>query len=159
MTALGEIRVEEREGCVALIVRTTDRWRPWDVWTIVEVPNDRKVYDEYDAKDLIYGHSAFRAVRGLERFYCHHITYFAAKRGSRRKQESAEKLARKHLDKFLRWRDEQRRIATDLEGGVTLVCEECGASVKVDAVDGILPLEPMHGWQVAPRRLCPEHAD
>jgi hypothetical protein len=115
MTALGEIRVEEREGCIALIVRMARPvWR-WDVWTIVDVPNDRKVYDKHDARDLVYGNDAFRGVRGLQRYYCEHITSFAAKRGACLSRAGAERRARRHLERFLRWREKQRAIEAELE--------------------------------------------
>lgn len=109
--ALGEIRVEERDGCVALLCRTTNR-RPWDAWTIVETEGSAQ---EHGWEDPTYGSPGFRAIRPLERFYVNDIGYYARKVGTYRKEERARAKAIKALDKFLRWRDEQKRIESEME--------------------------------------------
>lgn len=117
MKVLGEIRVEEREGVIALIVRTTRPLLPWDVWLIIDVDTkEDRLYDDIDGNDLTYGHSSFRAIRGLQKYYSDIITSFAAKYGSTFTEKQARKRARRKLDKFVTWRDKQRKIEEELDG-------------------------------------------
>lgn len=112
MKGLGEIRVEERDGCVALVVRTTRRWRPWHVWTIVECDTTG---EKRGWRDPTYGSPGFRAIRPLQRYYVDDIGCYAREVGFRRTEEKARALAVKALDKFLRWRGEQQRIEAEME--------------------------------------------
>lgn len=115
---LGEKRVEERDGAIALIVRTTSRWRPWDAWVILEVPKEGRFWSD---EDVSYGHRDFRPLRSMQRYYIDDVTEYVAKYGSRRTEEAAAKLARRKLDRFLEWRDGQRQVEAELaaEGGET----------------------------------------
>lgn len=111
---LGEIEVERTGDSIALIVRMARRWFPWDVWTIVEVgKEDGSRY--YSRKDPTYGKSGFEPHRGLAQFYIDDITYYARKVGSCHREHAARRRAVKHLHKFLRWRNEQRRLERELE--------------------------------------------
>jgi hypothetical protein len=107
LKTLGEIRVEERDNCVALIVRTTRRWLSWDAWVIVncETFGEKRGYD-----DPTYGAEGFAAHRPMQRFYVDDILYYAKKAGSRRSQDSAAKKACKELDRFLERRDKLKEI-------------------------------------------------
>lgn len=108
MSALGEVQVEKRDDCVALIVRTTDRWRPWDVWTIV---NQADRFGD----DATYGAPGFEPHRPLAKFYVNDIGYWARRVGKRRGRDAAERSARRALDRFLRWRDRQVAAQAELE--------------------------------------------
>jgi hypothetical protein len=113
---LAEIEAEEREGVKALIIRTTE-WRPWHVWLVIPVPTDVEPYrrhDEHHLLEFTYGHRAFEPVRGLQRFYVDDITFFKARYGSTFKRSSAERRARRKLERFLRWRARQQRVEQEL---------------------------------------------
>lgn len=113
--ALGERRVQEQDGAIALIVRKSRRLWPWDVWVIV--PQEKREGSRYrdDSDDPTYGHPGFRAICGLRQFYIEDITSRAARYGSAMTEAGAERRARRKLARFLRWRDRQRAIEASMQ--------------------------------------------